>query len=212
MQKEKYTISLVILASAFCLVPNAMAEKGFSIEGGLIYDRPIDDDDERAFSHLRPGFGYVANLGYDLFDNLGFELGVMHSRHDYDFSSSGGGILEEVAGRTAFFLKLRGIPLRISNSELVLAAGPAYFDISGKMLVQDNDASAGFSGWGFVSNAGYRYHLNEGLAVGLFLGINLVRYDGFDLLGYNTGYQGALPKGNSICWGLTIFHRIGIPQ
>jgi hypothetical protein len=212
MQRDKYIVLFVILGSFLCLIPDAIAEKGFSIEGGLLYDRPIDGEQEPAFSHLRPGFGYAANLGYDFFDKLGLELGVMHSRHDYDFSSSGGGILEEVAGRTIFFLKLRGIPLRISKSELVLAAGPALFDISGKMLVQGNDASAGFSGWGFLSSAGCRYYLNEGLAVALFFGINLVQYDRFDLLGFNTGYQGALPKGNSIYWGLTIFHRIGIPQ
>lgn len=192
--------------------PLAFAEKGFSIEGGLIYDRPIDDKSDRAFSDLRPGFGYTGNLGYDFFDKFGLEIGVMHTRHDYDLAVTGGGIIEEVAGRTIFFLKARVMPLRISKSEFVLAAGPGFFDISGLRQVQGSDADAGFSGWGMVSNANYRYHINDGLALGFFLGINLVKYNRFELIGFETPYNGPLPKGNSISWGFTIFHRIGIPQ
>jgi hypothetical protein len=196
----------------FSFVPMAVAQKGFSIEGGLVYDRPIDSDSRRAFDDLRSGFGYTGNLGYDFFDRFGLEVGVMHTRHDYDLSSSGGRVLEEVAGRTAFFLKVRGVPLRIAKSELVLEAGPGFFDINGLRQVPGGDAEASYSGWGFVSNASYRYHINEGLAVALLFGANIVKYSRFNLLGFETPVQGEYPRGNSLSWGLTVFHRIGIPQ
>ncbi len=213
MQKEKHSLFLTLLVGLnICWPSLAMAQRGFSIEGGLIYDRPVDAENKRAFSDMRPGFGYTGNLGFDFYEKLGLELGVIHSRHDYDLSTNGGGVIEDVAGRTAFFLKIRGTPLRISKSELVLAAGPGFFDINGLRELQSGDAEVSFSGWGLVSSASYRYHINEGLAVAFSLGFNHVKYNRFDLLGYRTDYGGQLPRGSSLIWGLAIFHRIGVPQ
>jgi len=210
MQEIKGIISLfsIISLSLFCAFP-AAAQTGFSIEGGLIYDRSLDSESDRAFRNLRPGIGYTANLGYDFYEQFGIEMGVMRSRHDYDLYSGGAGVLEEVASSSAFFIRLRGIPIKFSKSEIVISVGPGYFDITGQEYIEGGGIETGYAGWGVVSSTNYRYHISPGLAISACLGTNLVKYTRYDILGYKTAFQGELPRGNSIYWGLTLFHRIG---
>ena len=201
-----------LLPFTMAVAPSALAQSGFSIRGGLLYDRPIDE----IYSEMEPGIGYVGSFGYDFIDRLGLEIGVMHSTHDYDFARVGNAILEEKAERNAIFFKVRAIPWKIEKAELVIAAGPALFDISGLRRSEKGpiiDVEEDFSGWGLVAGFDFRYHVSPGLAVTFYLSGNFVNYDKYSQFRREVNYPGYLPSGgNSVTWGLTIFHRIGKPK
>ena len=190
----------------------AFGQSGFSIRGGLLYDRPFSE----VYSEMEPGIGYVGSFGYDFVDRLGLEIGVMHSTHDYDFAMEGNAILEEQAEKNTIYFKVRAIPWKIEKAELVIAAGPALFDISGLRRSENSlmiDVEEDLSGWGIAASLDFRYHITPGLAVTLYLAGNFVNYDKYRLFNREASYPGYLPNGgNSVGWGLTIFHRIGKPK
>ena len=92
--------------------------------------------------------------------------------------------------------------------------GAGFFDISGDRISATDNAqyNEDFSGWGVITNMNLRYHVSGGLAVSFYLGANFVDYNKYTLLGYPSSYNGAIPGGDSINLGITVFHRIGIPQ
>lgn len=187
------------------------ADKGFSIEAGLLFDRPASGTN-KPYPEMTSGFGYMGNIGYDFFERGGLELGVLHTTHDYVLDVIGGAVEEESAVKTTIFLKARGIPYQRDKFEIIVAAGLGFFDLSGKKLIQGNSTDEDLSGLGFTGNLDFRYNITTGLAVSLYLGGNLVNYNRYELLGIKTAYPGKLPGGDSFNWGLTVFHRIGIPQ
>jgi hypothetical protein len=199
--------SILILALAG---GSAQGQNGFSIRGGLLYDKPV----QKVYQDMESGIGYVGSIGYDIIDRLGLEIGVLHSTHDYRFAMEGNSILEEEAEKNTIFFKVRGIPWKIAKAEIVLAAGPALFDISGLRrveLVQAFDIEEDFSGWGVVTSLDFRYHVSPGLAVTFYLSGNFVNYDKYTQFRSKAIFPGKLPGGDSISWGVTIFHRIGNP-
>ena len=190
---------------------SAPGQDGFSIRGGLLYDRPL----QKVYQDMESGIGYVGSIGYDIIDRLGVEIGVMHSRHDYRFAVEGNSILEEEAEKNTIFFKVRGIPWKIAKAEVVLAAGPALFDISGLRRdeqIQAFDIEEDFSGWGVITSLDLRYHISEGLAITFYLSGNFVNYDKYTEFRRMANYPGKLPGGDSVSWGITIFHRIGNPK
>lgn len=199
------------IATAVLVSPGASGENGFSIRGGLLYDKPLDE----VYEKMEPGIGYVGSIGYDIVDRLGLEIGVMHSTHDYRLAVEAGSVLEEEAEKNTIFFKVRGIPWKIEKAEIVLAVGPALFDISGLRRFEQNrtvDIEEDFSGWGVVTNLDFRYHATRGLAVTFYLSGNFVNYDSYTQLRREAVFPGKLPGGDSISWGITIFHRIGNPR
>lgn len=199
------------IAAAILVSSPASGQNGFSIRGGLLYDRPLDE----LYEEMESGIGYVGSIGYDIIDRLGVEMGVLHSTHDYWLAVEAGSVLEEEAEKNTIFFKVRGIPWKIEKAEIVLAAGPALFDISGLRRIesiQTYDIEEGFSGWGVVTNFDFRYHVSGGLAVTFYLSGNFVNYDKYTQLRRETVFPGKLPGGDSVSWGVTIFHRIGNPR
>lgn len=190
---------------------SAFGQSGLSIRGGLLYDRPVD----KVYSEMEPGIGYVGSIGFDFIDRLGLEIGVMHSTHDYDYALRGNAVLEEEAEKNTVFFKARAIPWKIEKAELVIAAGPALFDISGLRRSANDpmiDVEENFSGWGIVAGLDFRYHVSPGLGLALYLSGNFVNYDEYRQFGSGVSYPATLPRrGDSFSLGLTIFHRIGMP-
>ena len=189
-----------------------MAQKGFFIEGGMIYDRPANNPHDRPYAKMKGGLGYTGDLGYDFFDRAGLEFGVMHTAHNYELGVHDEAVLEETADKSTFFLKARAIPFRHGQFEIVAAAGIGFFDISGRRLYAGEPFDEDFSGLGFTGNLDFRYHITGGLAVSLYLGSNLVDYSRYELSGYKANFGQGLPGGDSINWGLILYHHIGIPQ
>jgi hypothetical protein len=187
------------------------ARKGFTIEGGLIYDHPASHS--RPYTNMKGGFGFTGNLGFDFLDWAGFELGVIHSSHKYELGVHSGAVLEESADKTTFFLKARAIPFRRGKFEFIAAAGVGFFDLAGKRLdIAGDQFDEDFSGLGFTGNFDFRYNITDGLAASLYLGSNFINYSRYEILGYKADFGRKLPSGNSINWGLTLYHYIGIPQ
>jgi RNase P/RNase MRP subunit p29 len=195
------------------LSSSSLAKKGFSIEGGLIFDRPARTSHDRPYANMKGGLGFIGNVGYDLFERGGLEIGAMHSSHHYELGIRSGVVLEETATKTAFFVKARAIPLQKGKFEIATAAGIGYFDISGKRLDSIGNAlDEYFSGIGFTGNIDTRYHITDALAASFYLGLNLVNYSRYEIFGYKADFGRPLPGGDSINWGLTLYHHIGIPQ
>ena len=205
-----------ILCGVFCVVFMAYAEafsqKGFSIELGLLYDKPQGSSNSRPYAGMEPGFGYTANLAYDFFDWGGLELGVMHTSHTYRLAVIGGSVNEDDADKTTFFIRARVCPYKRGKIEVITSGGFGLFDIEGKHYIQPNLIDDDFSGPGYLVNFSLRYHITEGLTLAGFFGANFVDYNRYEMFGYKADYSGDMPSGDSICWGITIFHRIGIPQ
>lgn len=187
---------------------------GFSIRGGILNDSPSTE----IFKEIDSGIGYIGSLGFDVHARFGFEIGVMHSTHDYTYDVVAGAVREEQAEKNTFFIKARGIPLKMGKTDLLLAAGPAFFDISGLGRFQDNqsgnyyDLEEGFSGWGAVFGLDLRYHVSKGLALTFYMSSNLVRYNRYSINSADAVYPRRFPRGDSFSWGLTVFHRIGVPK
>lgn len=204
-------ISCLLLFS-IAVAQAAYGRSGFSIRGGLLYDRPV----EKVYSEMESGIGYIGSFGYDFIERIGLEIGVMHSTHDYDFALEGNAILEGEAEKNTIFLKARVVPWKIKKAELVIAAGPALLDVSGlRRSVGDPmiDVDEDFSGWGIVAGLDFRYHVSPGLAVTFYLSGNFINYDKYSQFRREAPYPGNLPRGgNSLSLGLTIFHRIGKPK
>lgn len=189
----------------------ALGQNGFSIRGGLLYDKP----QEKVYEDMESGIGYIGSIGYDIIDRLGLELGVLHSTHDYRFAIEGNSVLEEEAEKNTIFFKFRGIPWKIKKAEIVLAAGPALFDIAGVRRFEQIrilDVEEDFSGWGVVVSLDFRYHVSGGLALTFYLSGNFVNYDKYTQFRREATFPEKLPGGDSISWGITIFHRIGNPR
>jgi hypothetical protein len=206
-------ILALFISGVFSIYSNSPAEKGFSIEGGLIYDRPAINSHDRPYAHMKGGIGFIGNVGYDFFERGGLEMGGMRSSHDYELGVRNGVVLEETAPKTVFFLKARGTPFKRGKFEAVLAAGIGYFDISGQRL----DAlgvpyDEYFSGWGFTGDIDLRYSITGGLAACIYLGSNIVNYSNYEIFGQKADFHQRLPGGHSVNWGLTLYHHIGIPQ
>ncbi len=189
-----------------------MAKKGFSIEGGMIFDFPSHSAHNSHYSHIKYGPGLISNFGYNLFDWGGVEVGVMYTSHGYELGVQNGVVLERTANKTTFFLKARGVPFKREKIELVATAGIGFFDISGARLIQDVEFEEDFSGLGFTGNLEFRYNFSTGLGAGFVVGTNIVNYSRYELLGLRTNFGGKLPGGDSIYWGITLYHHIGIPQ
>ena len=158
----------------------------------------------------------MGSFGYDFIERIGLEIGVMHSTHDYDFAIEGNVVLEEEAEKNTIFFKARAIPWKIKRAELVIAAGPALFDISGLRRSENSsilDVEEDFSGWGIVAGVDFRYHVSPGLAVTFYLSGNFVNYDKYSQFRREVSYPGNLPRGgDSVSWAVTVFHRIGKPK
>lgn len=204
-------ILCLILCVLFGMYAISYAEKGFTIEAGLLYDRPLGDS-HKPYKDMEGGFGYIANFAYDFFDRGGLEFGVMHSSHDYELRVVNNAVNQASADKTTIFLKARAYPLMRGKSEIIIGLGGGLFDISGPKIYQDVELSDDFSGLGIVASLDYRFNITPGLALSAYLGLNLVSFDRYEILGYKADYPGKLPDGNSLCWGFTVFHRIGIPQ
>ena len=187
------------------------AERGFSIEGGLLYDNPLNGS-HKPYKDMDGGFGYTGNIAYDFFNWGGIELGVIHSSHNYTLAIVNNAIREANASKTLFYLKARGYLLRRGKSEIILGLGGGFADISGYSVLEQYEISDDFSGSGFISTLDYRYNISPGLALSAYLGLNLADYTRYELMGSKTDYPGKMPDGNSLIWGITVFHRIGIPQ
>jgi hypothetical protein len=207
-----YFLTLILIGCSI-ICSGAIARTGFSIEGGLLYDRPASGAHDRPYANMKSGIGFTINLGYDIWDRVGLELGAMHTAHEYELGiRAGGAIIEENADKTTFFLKARAIPFRYKKFETVIAAGAGFFDISGKRLRGGSEVDEDFSGPGFTGNLDFRYNVSEGLAISLYLGANFVNYKRYEIFGYKSNFEGGMPGGDSINWGLTIYHSIGMPQ
>jgi len=161
---------------------------------------------------MEGGFGYIANFAYDFFERGGLEFGVMHTTHDYELEVVNNAVIRASADKTTIFLKARAYPLIKGKSEIIISLGTGLFDISGPRIIGNSELSDDFSGIGITAGLDYRYNITSGLALSAYLGLNLVNYDRYEILGYKTDYPDKMPDGNSLCWGITIFHRIGIPQ
>ena len=178
----------------------------------MLHDSPSTD----VFPEMESGIGYIGSFGFDFIDRLGLEIGVLHSTHDYIFDIVAGAIRVKEADKTTFFIKARGIPYRLGVAEIVLGIGPALFDITGDKLYRENNITYefenGLSGWGVVSSLDLRYFVSEGLSLTFYLSGNFVKYSKFSVNSIDASYGGDLPRGDSVSWGLTVFHRIGMPK
>lgn len=202
-----------------CLIPCVLfgmyvvscAGQGFSIEGGLLYDKPLGDSN-KPYKDMEGGFGYIANFAYDFFERGGLELGVMHSSHSYTLAVVNNAISQANASKSAFYLKARAYLLQKGKSEVLFGIGGGFSDISGSFIVGDYEFSNDYSGPCLITSLDYRYNISPGLALSAYLGFNLVDYNRYEILGSKQNYPGSMPNGNSLCWGITVFHRIGIPR
>jgi len=208
MKNIKIIIVLLLLAA-----PAAAEERvGFSIRGGLLQDAPR----QKTYPDMKTGIGYIGSFGFDFYSWFGLEIGVLHSRHDYTFAEQNNAYLQNEAEKNAFYIKARFVPYRYKSFEVSLSGGPAHFDISGfQPIVLNNyvySLDEGFSGWGGNVGTDLRFYASEGLAITFYFGVNFVRYHKYSINSADAVYSGTFPRGDSICWGLTIFHRIGIPK
>jgi hypothetical protein len=204
-------ILCLILCVLFGMYVVSYAERGFSIEGGLLYDNPLGDS-HRPYKDMEGGFGYIANIAYDFFDRGGLELGVMHSSHNYTLAVVNNAISQADASKSTFYLKARIYLFKQDKSEVIFGLGGGLTDISGSTVISNFIVSDDFSGACLLASLDYRYTISPGLALSAYLGLNLADYTRYELMGSKQDYPGSMPNGNSLCWGITVFHRIGIPQ
>ena len=204
-------ILCLLLCVLFGMCPRVNAERGFSIEGGLLYDKPLGGT-QKPYHDIQGGFGYIANFAYDFFEWGGLEFGVMHTSHEFELAVVNNAVNQGNASKTTLFLKARACPLRIGKSELIVGLGAGLFEISGTTIVDNFEVSDDFSGLGFLTSLDYRYKISPGLELSAHLGMNFVNYNRYEINGYKSDYPGSMPDGKSLCWGITVFHRIGIPQ
>ncbi|UCC78930.1 MAG: hypothetical protein JSW64_11695 [Candidatus Zixiibacteriota bacterium] len=185
----------------------ASAEKGLSIRGGFLHDTPKQE----VFEDMESGIGYVASIGYEFIEKVGFDLGVIHSTHEYRLGLRGSAIMKDKADKTAIFLKGRFLPLKTEQYEIELGAGPAFFSISGNTEAEEFiiPGEEGFSGWGYTASLDLKHFASRSLAITLYLSTNIIKYSNQTFNSRSVEPPTRLPRGNSFSWGLTLFYRIG---
>ncbi len=176
-----------------------------------------DSPSSEIFREMQDGIGYIGSIGFDFFEGAGLELGVLHSTHDYIFNIVAGAIREREAEKNTLFFKVRVIPYRFGKADILLAAGPALFDIAGGRLYTIDlgtfEFEDGYSGWGFVTSVDLRYFVSDGLSLTFYISGNFVQYGKYTVNSADAVFPDDLPRsGDSVSWGLTIFHRIGMPK
>lgn len=173
-----------------------------------------DSPSSEIFREMESGIGYIGSFGFDFYEKAGVELGILHSTHDFIFDIEAGAVREREAERNTVFLKVRAIPYRLGKADLVLGFGPALFGITGMRLFDAKpgiyEFEEGYSGWGVVTSVDLRYFVSEGLSLTFYLSGNFVKYGKYTINTVDAIYPGDLPRGDSVCWGLTVFHRIGM--
>jgi hypothetical protein len=204
---NKFWIFCISFCLLFVSIKTAEANKGLSIRGGLLHDTPKQE----TFDDIEAGVGYIASIGYDFFERIGADLGVMHSTHEFRVGLRGRAVVNDKAEKTAIFLRGRYLPLKTSRYEIQIGAGPAYYSIAGDVEPEDLGlpGEKGYNGWGFTAGLDLKHFATDNLAITFYLSANIVRYDKET---YNSATIAAptdLPRGDSISWGLTLFYRIG---
>jgi hypothetical protein len=187
-----------------------LAEKGFSIRGGLYFDAVSQE----VFDEIETRVGFQGKFGLNPYDRLGRELGVITSNHTYRLGTTGQFRDEDVAEKTAVFLKFRGVPYRYQKVEIVLGAGPAYYSISGNKRYYEQVFSQipeEYSGIGMTSSLDVRYYITDNLAVSGFIIGNIVKYTKKSQFSIHVENPSNLSRGDSIGWGLNMFYWIGMP-
>ena len=201
----------IVLTLLFIMVINSpiVAQQGFSIGGGLLYDVPQSE----IFDEIEPGFGFIGGLGYDFHDRYGAELGVFHTSHTFRLSTEGSAIREDKSEQNAIFIKGRAIPYRKDKIEVVASAGPAFYSIYANQRSESyiTEYEEEFSGIGIITGLDLRYYATDNLAVSLYFIGNFVKYTKKTQNSLTVENPGGLPRGDSIGWGLSIFYRIGKP-
>jgi len=178
-----------------------------SIRGGILHDTPKQE----TFDDIEAGMGYVASIGYDVFERFGADLGVMHSTHEFRVGLRGRAVMKDKAEKTAIFFRGRCLPLKTSRYEIQFGAGPAFYSITGDVEPGDSGlpGEKGYSGWGFTAGLDLKHFATENLAVTFYLSANIVEYSKETYNSATVTVPTDLPRGDSISWGLTLFYRIG---
>jgi hypothetical protein len=191
------------------LVSNGVVEakKGLSLRGGFLRDTPRQD----VFEDMESGVGYIAGIGYEFFEFAGADLGVMHSTHEFRLGVRGNAVVNDKAEKTALFIRARFLPLKTAQNEIELGAGPAFYSITGntETAVLPFPGEEGFSGWGYTIGLDLRHFATDNLAVSFYFSANMVKYNKQTLNTRDVEPPTRLPRGDSYCWGLNLFYRIG---
>lgn len=198
-----FCISFYLL---FVSIEIAIAEKGLSIRGGFLRDSP----QQEVFDDMEAGVGYIASLGYEVFEKVGVDLGVMHSTHEFRLGLRGNAIVNEKAEKTAIFVRGRFLPLKTERYEIELGAGPAFYSITGNTEAPEFlfPGEEGFSGWGYTAGLDLKHFATENLAITFYISANIVKYNDQTFNSGPVKPPTRLPRGDSISWGLTLFYRI----
>ncbi len=170
-----------------------------------------DTPKQEVFEDMEAGIGYVAGIGYEFIEKVGFDLGVMHSTHEYRLGMRGQAIMKDKADKTAIFIRGRFLPMKTKQYEIELGAGPAYYSIAGNVEAEDDGISGemGFYGWGYTAALELKHFASKNLAVTFYISTNIVKYGKQTFNTLTVAEPTRLPRGNSISWGLTLFYRIG---
>ena len=199
-----FCISFFLL---FVSIEIAYAKKGLSIRGGFIRDTPKQD----VFDDMEAGIGYIGSLGYEFFESIGADLGVLHSTHEYRLGLRGNAVVNDKADKTAIFIRGRFLPLKTEKYEIELDAGPAFYSITGNVEPEDFGipGEMGFNGWGYTAGLDLKHFATENLAITLYFSANIVKYSKQTFNTNTIAEPSRLPRGDSFSWGLTLFYRIG---
>jgi hypothetical protein len=183
------------------------AQKGLTIRGGFLHDSPGTE----VFEDMKPGVGYIGSLGYDIFNKLGGDLGVMHSTHEFRAGLVGYSVLSDKAEKTAIFIRARYSPLVTEKYQIQLGAGPAFYSIAGDVAIPGIGLpyEEGFSGWGYTAGVDLMHFATENLAITFYLSANIVKFNKQTFNSSTLREPTRLPRGDSISWGLTLFYKIG---
>jgi len=205
---NKFTILRITLGLLFVSIGIAKAEKGLSIRGGILSDTPKYE----VYDDMETGIGYIGSIGYDFFERIGADLGVMHSTHEFRAGLRGNAVMVDKADKSAIFLRMRFLPLKTKQNEIQVGIGPAFYNTAAN-IVDENTSfpyEEGFHGWGYTAGVDLKPFATENLAITLYLSANIVKYSKQTINGLeNPEPTRPLPRGNSFSWGLTIFYRIG---
>lgn len=170
-----------------------------------------DTPKHEVFDDIESGVGYIGSIGYDIFERFGADLGVMHSTHEFRSGLRGNAVINDEADKTAIFIRLRVLPLKTTQNEIQIGAGPAFYSTSGRIVIPEYNlpGEEGFNGWGYTVGLDLKHFATENLAVTLYLSANIVKYNKQTFNTIELISPSRLPRGDSISWGLTIFYRIG---
>ena len=138
-----------------------------------------DSPRQDVFEDMEPGVGYIAGIGYEFIDRVGFDLGVMHSTHEYRYGLRGNAIVNDEAEKTAIAIRARFMPLKKENYEIEIGGGPAFYSITGNIEAAGNlpPLEEGFSGWGYTAGIDLRHFATENLAFSFNFAMNFVLMD-----------------------------------